>query len=70
MAYHIRLIELLTLDNEVPGPVGIVYSTAPRTAIGLDGKTYYVKGRNHVLAFSEVCGCRLAAAVGLPVPDA
>jgi hypothetical protein len=70
MTYHIRLIELLTLDNEVPGPVGIVYSTAPRTAIGVDGRTYYVKGCNDTLAFAEVCGCRLAAIVGLPVPNA
>jgi hypothetical protein len=64
------LIELLTLDNEVPGPVGIVYSTSPRTAIGIDGRTYYVKGCNDAIAFAEVCGCRLAAAVGLPAPDA
>jgi hypothetical protein len=70
MAYHIRLIELLTLDNQVQGPVGIVYSTAPRTAIGVDGRRYYVKGCNDPLAFAEVCGCRLAASVGLPVPDA
>lgn len=70
MAYHVRLIELLTLDNKVPGPVGIVYSTAPRTALGTDGRTYYVKGCNDAIAFAEVCGCRLAAAVGLPAPEA
>jgi hypothetical protein len=31
---------------------------------------YYVKGCNDATAFAEVCGCRLAAEVGLPVPDA
>jgi len=70
LAYHVSLIELIALNNEVPGPVGIVYSTSPKTAIGIDGRTYYVKGCNDALAFAEVCGCRLAAAAGLPAPDA
>jgi len=70
LAYHVSLIELIALNNEVPGPVGIVYSTSPKTAIGIDGRTYYVKGRNDSIAFAEVCGCRLAAAVGLPAPEA
>lgn len=39
-------------------------------AIGEDGKTYYIKGQNGATAFSEVAGCRLAAATGLRVPAA
>jgi hypothetical protein len=64
------LIELIALNNEVPSPGGIVYSTSPRTAIGADGRTYYVKGYNDATAFAEVCGCRLAAVASLPVPQA
>lgn len=52
------------------GEPGKVYSTAPRVAIGKDGKTYYIKGRNEQIAFSEVAGCRLAALAGLKVPNA
>jgi hypothetical protein len=64
------LIQLLALNNEVIGPAGIVYSTAPKTAVGADGKTYYVKGMNNGTAFSEVAGCLLARAAGLKVPAA
>lgn len=52
------------------GPAGIIYSTAPQTATGLDGKTYYVKGCDGDVAFSEVVGCLLPAEAGLRVPAA
>jgi hypothetical protein len=62
------LIRLATIEAPVIGEPGKVFSTAPEVAIGEDGKTYYVKGRNNPTAFSEVAGCRLAAAAGLRVP--
>jgi hypothetical protein len=52
------------------GEPGKVFSTGPEVAIGEDGKTYYIKGRNGPIAFSEVVGCRLAALAGLKVPNA
>jgi hypothetical protein len=64
------LITLATLDSPVIGPVGIVFSTAPQTATGSDGKTYYVKGCDGEVAFSEVVGCLLAREAGLRVPVA
>lgn len=64
------MIELLTIDAPVEGEPGKVFSTAPKVAIGRNGKTYYIKGRNDPIAFSEVVGCRLAALAGLKVPNA
>jgi len=64
------LIRLATIEAPVIGEPGKVFSTAPEVAIGEDGKTYYIKGRNNPTAFSEVAGCRLASAVGLRVPAA
>ena len=52
------------------GEPGKVFSTGPEVAIGEDGRTYYIKGRNGPTAFSEVVGCQLAAAAGLRVPAA
>ena len=52
------------------GEPGKVFSTGPEVAIGEDGKTYYIKGKNCHTAFSEVVGCRLAALAGLTVPPA
>ena len=52
------------------GEPGKVFSTGPEVAIGEDGRTYYIKGQNEATAFSEVAGCRLAAATGLCVPAA
>jgi hypothetical protein len=54
----------------VIGEPGKVFSTGPEVAIGEDGRTYYIKGRNGPAAFSEVVGCQLAAAAGLRVPAA
>jgi hypothetical protein len=64
------LISLVTLDSRVIGPTGIVFSNAPETATGSDGKTYYVKGWDSEVAFAEVAGCLLAAEAGLRVPVA
>jgi hypothetical protein len=64
------LIRLATIEEPVIGEPGKVFSTAPEVAIGEDGRTYYIKGRNNSTAFSEVVGCRLAAAAGLLVPVA
>ena len=65
-----NLIKLLTIDSLVQGETGKVYSTAPEVALGADGKTYYIKGKNSPIAFSEVAGCRLAQLVGLQAPNA
>jgi hypothetical protein len=64
------LIALETIEAPVVGEPGKVFSTGPEVAIGEDGKTYFIKGRNCATAFSEVVGCRLAALAGLEVPDA
>jgi len=64
------LIRLATIDAPVEGEPGKVYSTSPEIAMGEDGKTYFIKGRNEATAFSEVAGCRLASAAGLKVPIA
>jgi hypothetical protein len=64
------LISIRTIEKSVVGEPGKVYSTAPEVAIGDDGKTYFIKGRNSPVAFSEVAGCRLAAIAGLNVPIA
>lgn len=47
-----------------------MYSTSPELAMGEDGRTYFIKGRNEPTAFTEVAGCRLALAAGLQVPSA
>lgn len=64
------LITLATIEAPVMGEAGKVFSTGPEVAIGEDGKTYYIKGRNGPIAFSEVVGCRLAALAGLKAPKA
>ena len=64
------MLLLTTLDDPVIGEAGKVFSTSPRLATGPDGKTYYVKGCNDPIAFSEVLGCSLGAIAGLKVPTA
>jgi hypothetical protein len=59
-----------SIEQPIIGERGKVFSTAPEVATGEDGKTYYIKGRNSPTAFTEVAGCRLAAALGLRVPIA
>jgi hypothetical protein len=59
---------LLTIDDPVVPPKGLVYSTSPRRAEGNDGRSYFVKGNNNETVFAEIAGCILANAVGLPVP--
>ena len=64
------LIHLVTIEAPVQGELGKVYSTAPEVAIGHDGRTYFIKGRNSPTAFAEVAGCRLAKLAGIRVPEA
>jgi hypothetical protein len=59
---------LFTLDPKVSAPEGIVYSTSPKRAEGLDGQSYFVKGPNVEVTFAELAGCSLASEVGLIVP--
>lgn len=64
------MIRLETIEGPVIGEPGKVFSTGPEVAIGEDGRTYYIKGCNSPIVFTEVVGCRLAALVGLKVPEA
>jgi hypothetical protein len=61
--------DLLTLDSVVNAPEGIVYSTSPRRAEGMDGHSYFVKGPDIEVAFAELTGCSFAIEVGLIVPE-
>ena len=60
-------VTLLTLDEPVSAASGIVYSTEPKRAQGMNGQDYFVKGPEIEVVFAEVAGCLLAAAVGIPV---
>jgi hypothetical protein len=62
-------IKLLTLDEPVRSPFGIVYSTSPRKAEGENEVTYITKGPKLEIVFAELAGCLLAREVELPVPD-
>jgi len=53
-----------------PERKNVLKAFSPELAMGEDGKTYFIKGRNGPTAFAEVAGCRLAAAAGLTVPAA
>jgi hypothetical protein len=60
---------LLTIDDPVVAPKGLVYSTSPRRAEGEDGRSYFIKGHeSNETIFAEIGGCILANALGLPVP--
>jgi hypothetical protein len=61
-------VDLFTLDETVSGPLGMVYSTSPRTGTTKEGGTYFVKGPDQIIAFAELAGCLLARAVDLTVP--
>jgi hypothetical protein len=64
------LIHLATIDDKVVGEFGKIFSTDPHTALGRDGKRYFIKGCNGSIAFKEVAGCSLAGLCGLKVPPA
>lgn len=68
--FSFSAVNLLTLDERVSAPDGIVYSTGPRKAEGEDEGSYFVKGPDLEIVFAELCGAVLASAVGLPVPPA
>jgi hypothetical protein len=62
-------INLLTLDDPVRPPSGIVYSTSPQKAEGENEVSYFTKGPALEIVFAELAGCTLATEVGLVVPD-
>lgn len=66
--FTFSVVDLLTMDDRVCPPPGVVYSTDPHRAEGEDGHSYFVKGPDVEVVFAELAGCTLAAAVGLPVP--
>ena len=68
MQFSYSRTTLLTIDEPVVAPKGLVYSTAPRRAEGDNGRSYFIKGDNNETVFAEIAGCILANAVGLPVP--
>lgn len=59
---------LLTIDEPVIAPKGLIYSTSPRRAEGDDRRSYFIKGDSNETVFAEIGGCILASALGLPVP--
>lgn len=61
--------DLLTFDSVVSAPEGIVYSTSPRRAEGIDGHSYFIKGPEIEVAFAELTGCLFAIEAGLIVPE-
>src|SRR5690242_160675 len=61
--------DLLTRDVPVEAPEGIVYSTNPFTAQGIDQVSYFTKGPDPEIVFAELAGCELAREVGLPVAN-
>jgi hypothetical protein len=62
-------INLLTIDDPVRSPAGIVFSTSPRKAEGENEVTYFIKGPGTEIVFAELAGCVLAREVTLIVPD-
>lgn len=60
---------MASVEDPVIGEPGKVYSTAPRIASAIDGRTFFIKNKSTEVIFKEVAGCRLAAACGLRVPD-
>ena len=68
MQFSYSRTTLLTIDEPVVAPKGLVYSTSPRRAEGDDGRSYFIKGDSKETVFAEIGGCILASAVGLPVP--
>ena len=63
----LQRIDLLTLEESVAAPTGIVYSTSPQKAAREDGTEFFVKGPDPTVVFPELAGCLLASAVGLVV---
>lgn len=61
---------LLTKDVPVEAPEGIIYSTNPITAEGVNQVSYITKGPELEIVFAEIAGCALAKEVGLPVAEA
>ena len=68
MIFSYSQTALITIDDFVVPPPGLVYSTCPRRAEGSDGCSYFIKGGDTQTIFAEIAGCILANTVGLPVP--
>lgn len=64
----LETVPLETLMGPVSSPSGLVYSTGPSVALGVDGLDYFVKGPDPETVFAELAGCLLAGKVGLVVP--
>lgn len=68
--FSFGVIDLATLDEKIGGDSGLVYSTSPQKAVGMDDESYIVKGPETEVVFAELAGCVLADAVGVTVPIA
>lgn len=65
----LKSIQLVDPGQKVIGPDGVVYSTNPKTAVGLDELTYFLKGPEIEIVAAEAFAHLLARLVDLPVPD-
>ena len=61
-------IDLVDEPRRAHAPNGVIYSTAPRIAHGLDGYQYFIKGPDPAVVIAETLGYLLAGCVGLAVP--
>lgn len=68
LEFSFCITDLITVNSPVSSPAGIVYSTNPHLAEAVNGKTYFVKGPQPEIVFSEIAGCLLSASLAIPVP--
>jgi hypothetical protein len=61
--------KLITIDDRVLSPEGVVFSTDPRRAEAENEVPYFIKGPDLATVFAEISGCMLAREAGLPIPD-
>lgn len=62
-------IGLVDSGQPVEAPSNIVYSTAPRTALSMDGQHYVLKGPDINVVVAELSAYVLAGLANLPVPE-
>jgi hypothetical protein len=70
MVFSYTETSLITIDDPVVPPPGLVYSNSPRHAEGEDGHAYFIKGGNKETIFAELAGwlrCALLKGNNLPV---
>jgi hypothetical protein len=65
----LNVVQLLEPGQKVEAPGNIVYSTSPKTAVGLDGHDYILKGPEIEIIVAEAAAYLLARIVRLPVPE-